>query len=248
VVGANVQGSTMLIESMAQYSALMVLKHRVGPAKMRKFLRYEMDRYLGARGFEQKKEMPLARVENQAYIHYNKGSIVMYALADLIGEDKLNQAIRKFRDEHAFKGPPYPNTTQFLAAIREVTPPQMQHIVDDMFERIVVYDNRAVKATAKPLKDERYEVTVEVMARKQQVDDKGLETDMPLDDPIDIGVLDDKGEPLVLERRTITQEKSSFTFTVSKRPASAGIDPMNKLIDRKPRDNVTPVAVGPSAE
>jgi ABC-2 type transport system permease protein len=248
VVGANVQGSTMLIESMAQYSALMVLKHRVGPAKMRKFLRYEMDRYLGARGFEQKKEMPLARVENQAYIHYNKGSIVMYALADLIGEDKLNQAIRKFRDEHAFKGPPYPNTTQFLAAIREVTPPQMQHIVDDMFERIVVYDNRAVKATAKPLKDERYEVTVEVMARKQQVDDKGLESDMPLNDPIDIGVLDDKGEPLVLERRTITQEKSSFTFTVSKRPASAGIDPMNKLIDRKPRDNVTPVAVGPSAE
>ncbi|RQP25007.1 ABC transporter permease/M1 family aminopeptidase [Piscinibacter terrae] len=248
VVGADVQGSTMLIESMAQYSALMVLKHRLGPAKMRKFLRYEMDRYLRDRGFEQKKEMPLARVENQPYIHYNKGSVVMYALADYIGEDKLNQAIRKFRDEHAFKGPPYPNTTQFLAAIREVTPPELQHMVDDMFERIVVYDNRAVKATAKVLKDERYEVTVQVLAKKQQSDEQGRETDLPLNDPIDIGVLDDKGEPLVLERRTITQEKSSFTFTVSKHPASAGIDPMNKLIDRKPRDNVTPVVVGPTAE
>jgi ABC-type transport system involved in multi-copper enzyme maturation permease subunit len=248
VVGADVQGSTMLIESMAQYSALMVLKHRLGPAKMRKFLRYEMDRYLRDRGFEQKKEMPLARVENQPYIHYNKGSVVMYALADLIGEDKLNQAIRQFRDEHAFKGPPYPNTTQFLAAVRAVTPPELQHMVDDMFERIVVYDNRAVKATAKVLKDERYEVTVEVLAKKQQSDEQGRETEMPLNDPIDIGVLDAKGEPLVLERRTITQEKSSFTFTVSKRPASAGIDPMNKLIDRKPRDNVTPVVVGPSAE
>jgi ABC-2 type transport system permease protein len=248
VAGADVQGGTMLIESMAQYSALMVLKHRIGPAKMRKFLRYELERYLTGRGFEQKKELPLARVENQPYIHYSKGSLVMYALADYIGEDKLNQAIRKFRDANAFKGPPYPNTTQFLAAVREVTPPEMQYVIDDMFERIVVYDNRALSATAKKRADGRYDVTVSVSANKLIADELGKETPAKLADLIDIGVLDAKGEPLALERRRIDTETSSVSFVVDKTPATAGIDPLNKLIDRKPKDNVVPVTIGPQLE
>ena len=248
VVGADVQGGTMLIESMAQYSALMVLKHRIGPAKMRKFLRYELDRYLTGRGFEQKKELPLARVENQPYIHYSKGSLVMYALADYIGEDKLNQAIRKFRDEHAFKGPPYPNTTQFITAVREVTPPEMQYLIDDMFERIVIYDNRALGATGKKLADGRYEVTVKLSAKKYVADELGKETEAKLADLIDVGVLDAKGEPLALERRRIDQEQSSVSFIVAKLPATASIDPLNKLIDRKPKDNLVPVVIGPQLE
>ena len=112
VIGANVQGATMLVETLAQYSALMVMKKEYGDAKMRRFLRYELDRYLLGRGGEQKKELPLSRVENQPYIHYRKGSLVMYALRDYIGEDKLNRALRAYRDEWAFKGPPYPSTTR----------------------------------------------------------------------------------------------------------------------------------------
>lgn len=243
VVGGNVQGETMLIETLAQYSSLMVMKHRVGPAKMRKFMRYELDRYLLGRGLEQKKELPLARVENQPYIHYSKGSLVMYALADYIGEDRLNQAIRRFRDEHAFKGPPYPNTTQFIARLREVTPPELQYLIDDLFERIVVHDNRAVSASAKPLPDKRYEVTIKVAARKLVADALGKETEVPVADLVDIGVLDDKGEPLWLEKRKLAQAESSFTVVVDRKPATAGIDPLNKLIDRRPKDNTVPVAV-----
>ena len=233
----------MLIESMAQYSSLMVMKHRVGPQKMRKFLRYELDRYLTRRAFEQKKELPLARVENQDYIHYAKGSLVMYALADYIGEDKLNQAIRKFHDEHAFKGPPYPNTTQFLAAVREVTPPEMAYLIDDLFERIVVYDNRAVSATAKVVAGGRYEVSFSVISKKRVADELGKEKDVAVNDLIDIGVLDEKDEPLLLERRRIDKETSSFTVTVDRKPATAGIDPINKLIDRTPKDNTVAVTI-----
>ena len=34
------------------------------------------------------------RVENQQYIHYNKGSLVMYLLQDRLGEAAVNRAIR----------------------------------------------------------------------------------------------------------------------------------------------------------
>src|SRR5690606_18197226 len=80
VVGANVQGATMLSESLAQYSALMVMEHEYGAGKMRKFLRHELDSYLTSRATERVQELPLALNENQQYIHYNKGSVVFYAL------------------------------------------------------------------------------------------------------------------------------------------------------------------------
>ena len=42
----------MLDETLAQYSALMVMKHKYGADKMRKFLKYELDSYLRGRGGE----------------------------------------------------------------------------------------------------------------------------------------------------------------------------------------------------
>ena len=243
VMSGDVQGGAMLVESLAQYSALMVMREKVGPAKMRKFLAYELDRYLTGRATEQKKELPLSRVENQGYIHYAKGSLVMYALADYLGEERLNQAIRTFHDKHAFKGPPYPSTSEFVADVRAVTPPEMQYVVDDLFERIVIYDNRATKASAKALPGGRYEVSVTVVAKKRVADALGEETDVPIADLIDIGVVDGKGDPITIERHRIDREESTFKITVDRKPAKAGIDPLNKLIDRKPGDNTIAVGV-----
>jgi len=243
VMSGDVQGGSMLVESLAQYSALMVMRDKVGPARMRKFLAYELNRYLLGRATEQKKELPLSRVENQPYIHYAKGSLAMYLLADYLGEERLNQAIRTFRDKHAFKGPPYPSASEFVADVRAVTPPEMQYLIDDLFERIVIYDNRATKASAKPLGGGRYEVSVTVVAKKRVADALGKETDVPLADLIDIGVVDDKGEPIALRRHRIELEESTFKFTVDRKPAKAGIDPLNKLIDRKPGDNTLAVSI-----
>ena len=98
----------MLVETLAQYSALMVMKQKYGAAKMQRFLHYELDRYLLGRGTEQKKELPLSRVENQPYIHYHKGSLVMYALQDYIGEDKVNQRDPRVPRRARVQGPAVP--------------------------------------------------------------------------------------------------------------------------------------------
>ena len=241
VMGGNVQGGTMLSETFAQYSALMVMKQKYGEAKMQKFLAYEMDRYLGGRAVEQKKELPLARVENQPYIHYNKGSVVMYALQDYIGEDNVNLALKALIDESAYKGPPYPNTTVFLKHIRAVTPPHLQYVIDDMFENIILFDNRTTKATYKELPGGKFEVTMKITAKKRKADKLGKEDDAPLADWIDVGVLDEKGVPIFLEKRKFEKEENEITVVVDQKPAKAGIDPLNKLIDRRPKDNAVKV-------
>jgi len=243
VIGGDVQGSTLLSETLAQYSALMVMKQKYGEAKMQKFLAYELDRYLIGRAGEQKKELPLGRVENQDYIHYRKGSLVMYAMADYIGEENVNHALHALIEKYAFKGPPYPNATALIDALREVTPPQYKYVIDDWFESITLYDNRATSATARKLADGRYEVTVDVVANKRKADELGKETDVPLDDWIDIGVLDAAGVPLYREKKHITAEKTTFNVTVAGTPARAGIDPLNILIDRRPKDNTVAVDI-----
>lgn len=118
VIGANVQGATMLSESLAQYSALMVMEREYGRAHMRRFLKYELDRYLEGRGGETIEELPLYRVEDQQYIHYRKGSLAFYRLREEIGEQALNRALQRFLAAKAFEQPPYTTSAELLQTIR----------------------------------------------------------------------------------------------------------------------------------
>jgi ABC-2 type transport system permease protein len=242
VISAYVQGATSIDETMAQYTALMVMKHHFGPESMQRFLRYELDLYLRGRAQERNEEYPLYMVDpNQGYIHYNKGAMVMYALQDYIGEDKVNEAIREFLKTYAFKGPPYPTSLDLESYFRRVTPPEYQYLFEDMFQNITLYDDRTISADYVKLSDGKYEVDLTVTAKKFRADGRGQEHAIPLHDWLDVGVLDSSGHYLYLQKHKIEQEKTELTLLVDKPPAQAGIDPLNKLIDRNPEDNVVAV-------
>ncbi|QRK12140.1 ABC transporter permease [Archangium violaceum] len=241
VIGGNVQGATLLSETLSQYSALMVMKKRYGEAKMGRFLRYEMDGYLRGRSFERKQEMPLMRVEGQTYVHYNKGSVVMYALQDFLGEDTVNRALASYLKKVAFQQPPFTNSPELLAELRAVTPEHLSYLIPDFFERITLYENRALKATYTEVAGGKFEVKVTAKAHKVEATGTGAESDLKLADWVDVGVLDAEGKPLYLEKLQVTKEDVEFTALVDARPAKAGIDPLNKLIDRKPDDNTVTV-------
>ncbi len=241
VIGGNVQGATMLSETMAQYSALMVMKKELGPEKMKRFLKYELEKYLRGRGGERKKERPLLRVENQPYIHYAKGSLVMYALQDYIGEAQLNNALSNYLNAVKFQEPPYTNALEMLGYIRKATPADLQYLIDDLFENITLYDNRVISATSQPLADGKYEVTLHLSAKKLRADSLGVEQEVPMNDLVDVGALNKKGEAIFLEKRRLHQGESEIKFTVAELPVKAGVDPLNKLIDRKPDNNIVNV-------
>ena len=237
-IGGDVQGATFLSESMAQYTALMVMKARFGPQQMKRFLRYELDHYLMSRGLEQKKEEPLALVEDQNYVHYNKGSVVMYALQDYIGEQQVNHAARAFLDKVKFQQPPYTTSRELLGFIRQQTPAELAYMVDDMFERITLFDNRTTAATYRKRADGRYDLKLSLSVHKRAADELGTEHDVPLADLIEVGVLSEDGAAVALEKHWIRQTDSDVTLVVDAPPVLAGVDPLNKLIDRTPDDNV----------
>jgi ABC-2 type transport system permease protein len=250
VIGADKQGSTMLSETFAQYSALLVMEKLHGRDQVRKFLKYELDSYLRARGGELIEELPLARVENQPYIHYRKGTLAMYWLKEVVGEATVNRAMKRLIEQFAFKPAPYPSSMDFLRLLREEAGPTHDALITDLFERITLVDTKVTEAKAKKLPDGRWEVLLDVQARKLVADGKGVETEAPLDESFDVGVFTEapgkKGytpaSVLWMQRQAIKSGAQQLRIVVDKEPAWAGVDPYNKRIDRNSDDNLKAVS------
>lgn len=251
VSSANVQGQTMLVETLAQYSALMVMEEEYGPHLMRRFLKYELDNYLTNRGNEAKAEMPLYRVENQQYIHYRKGSIVMYALKDYLGGERVNQALAQFVSRYAYRHDPYPTSRDLLAEFKAVARDDQElALIEDLFERITLWDLRVTEATVSEREDGLFQVAMTIDADKLVADGEGRERSVGLNMPIDIGIFgaspesDEFGEEQViqLEKQWVQSGQSTLHFTVAQRPTHVGIDPYNKLIDRNAEDNLKAIS------
>jgi ABC-2 type transport system permease protein len=246
LVGGNMQGATMLSETFAQYSALMLMKRKYGEHQVRRFLKSELDKYLTGRRREAENELPLYRVENQQHIHYNKGSLVMYALQDYLGEDVVNRALARLLREHAYAFKPYPRSTDFLRILRAEAGPKNEGLIAYLFEKIVLFDLKATGLSVTKRSDGRFDVRLTVEAKKLEASGKGVETEVPLDYAIDIGLFvrhpDDVTEGddhvLLLERRAVTAGKNVFEFVLDAKPEFGGIDPYNKLIDRVSGDNI----------
>lgn len=249
IVGAEKQGMTLLSESFAQYSALLVMEKLYGKEQIRKFLKGELDRYLRSRGGEVIEELPLVRVENQAYIHYEKGALAMYWLKEVAGEDVVNRALQKLLAEFAFKAAPYPSSTDFIRLLRAEAGPQHELLITDLFENITLYDMKATDATATKRADGKFDVSFTVEGKKLYADGKGKETEAALDEPFDIGVFTDepgkKGykreSVLLMERRQMKSGKQVISLVVNSPPKFVGVDPYNKRIDRNSDDNLTKV-------
>ncbi len=247
VTEAHVKGSSMLSESMSEYSALMVMKHNTKPEVMQKFMEINLDGYLYGRSSETKKEMPLSQVEGQQYIHYNKGSLCMYALQDYIGEERINSALSQYIKDWQYPGPDhpkrrYPTSTDLIGYLRTATPDSLKYLIKDMFETITIYENKVEKAEYVANKDKTFEVTLTLNSEKFRADSSGNQAPIKLNEWIDVGVYgkDAKGEDklLYLKKHYFTKKDNILKIKVKEEPTKAGIDPINILIDRHSSDNV----------
>lgn len=237
VISGRLQGATMLSESLAQYSSLMVQEKEYGPKQMKKFLKYELDKYLNGRSRETKKELPLALNENQQYIHYNKGSIVFYALKDYLGEDTVNGVLRDFLKDVAYKGAPFPRAVDLVERFRKVAPPEKKYLIEDLFETITFYDNRTDSVSVRK-EGERFKVTIKGHCKKIRADELGRESEVPMNDFVDVGLFDKDGNILYLQKHRLHSGDNIIELDADQEPVRGGFDPINKLIDRVSDDNL----------
>ena len=239
IVGADMQGGQMLTESFAEYSSLMIMKKNVGVEKMIDFLKYDYDRYLWRRTWEQKQELPLYKVADQAYVYYRKGSVVLYTLSELIGEDAVNRSLRNFLNEYRYQPPPYPRSIDYLKHLEKEIPDSLQYLMSDLFYDITFFDHAITNAKYHKLPDGKYQLDIHLQIAKIKVDEEGKEQPVEMNDWFEFGIYSSASDRLArqIEKIKLATGEHQLSFVIDFLPSKVAIDPRLLFFDRQREDN-----------
>ena len=242
VTPAPVEGAPVLTESLAWYSALGVVEQTYGPEHLRRLLNLMREAYRTPRA---RAGVPLLRATDR-FQAYRKGPFAMYALREYVGKERVNTALRRLLQKHGSGEPPLPTSLDLYQELQAVTPGSLRSLLADLFEKNTFWELAAERVAARQMETGNWQVTLAVRARKVVVDPAGAETEIPMNGLVEIGVFAAAeggalGEPLYLRPHRVRSGGQRITVTVPGKPARAGIDPRNLLIDVKPADNLREV-------
>jgi hypothetical protein len=238
LVPALVEGSPLLVESLAWYSAMDVVEATFGADHLERLMGLMRQAYLAPRP---ESGVPLLRAV-EYFEAYRKGPFAMHALRAYVGAEKVNVALRRLLDEHGGGEPPLPTSRDLYREIQAVTPDSLRYLLADLFERNTFWDLETKAVTAEHTCSGTWHVTLDMSAYKIAVDSVGVKTELIMDDLVEIGICavgegDGLGTPLYLQKHRIRSGEQSITVTVPKEPVQAGIDPRRLLIDTEGDDN-----------
>jgi aminopeptidase N len=220
---AHVEGAGLLSESLAWYSAFGVVEETFGQEHLQQLLAVMQTAYETPRT---RADVPLLRARNE-YHNYRKGPFALYALSQYTGREGVNTALRHLLRKHRAKTTALPTSLDLYQELQGVTPDSLHYLLHDLFEANTFWELEAEQVTARHTKADKWEVTLEVQARKVVVDSMGVETLIPLDDWIEIGVYAPAGEGgkpgrlLYLQKHRIRSDRQLITVTVPQKPARA---------------------------
>lgn len=238
-IPAHVEGAPLLNESISWYCALMVVKETSGPEHLERLLLAMRVQYLEPRS---RADVPLL-YSFDSFNAYQKGPFALYTLQEYIGEAKINSALNELLKEYSSGEPPLPTTLELYEKLYNVTPDSLQYLVKDLFKRNTFWELKAKEATVEAIDSGEWQVSLNVHARKVEVDTTGKESPLPINDFIEIGIYGvnengERGKQLYLKMHHITSENQEIIVKLNKEPHFAGIDPGNLLIDQNVWDNL----------
>jgi hypothetical protein len=245
-------GSLVIPEGLATYDALLMAEQKYGKENMRNILLDQIRFYLFVRTRLEEKEHTLLHA-NKSWIWSGKAGLVMYGLRDLMGDSCMNAALNEFRNEYAYRSAAYAGSNNLYDCLNAHVPDSLRYYLDDTWNKVTLYENKVTSAVARPAGKGSWKVDLTFYIDKVHIDSSGIESHVNgMNDFIDIGIFAKpvadsvgriKSHALLLQRFRLTQGMHTLTFIVDGEPQTAGIDPLNKLIDRAPHDNIKPVAL-----
>ena len=125
------EGAEMLTETLAMYTEMMLYKKMHGNKKMLERINVHQQIYDAEKGFST--VQPLYKVtDGNTHISYSKGAIVMVQLSELIGENKVNEALANFLRLHKYPNP-RPISTDLINEILKVSELKYHKKIREMF-------------------------------------------------------------------------------------------------------------------
>jgi ABC-2 type transport system permease protein len=225
VVPADVEGAGLLTVSLETYSAMRVVEETLGSEHLRRYLLSLREGFGPSRT---RAAPPLLRATD-SFSYARRGPFALYALSQYIGKERVDDALRSLLKKHGSGVPPLPTSLDLYRELQAVTPDSYQSLLRDLFEKNTFWELETERATAQQIAAGAWQVTLDVQARKVVVDEVGHETEVPMDDWLEVRVFDE-GERY-LQKHRIHSGKQTITVTVPQKPARAGIDPRHLVSD-----------------
>ncbi len=220
------EGGRFLSETFAMYTELILVKRMYGQKRVLENVRMHKNIYLSDRGFSD--EQPLYKT-NYSNLHllYSKGMVAMYQLSELIGEDKVNIALRNIYQKYAGSNV-LPITTDFLNEVYVLTNASLHSAIDDLFKKIVIYQPVAQSIQTRRVGNQ-YETSFAVVVNKYQEDGKGKQTPVDFSDIVEIGFLFKNGKQQVM-RFAVKHNKANISARFDEKPVELVLDPYERMI------------------
>lgn len=133
-------GAVMLTETLAMYTEIMLLKKMYGKEEMLKRVQMHLDIYNNERGFSN--ETPLYKVKpDDRHICYSKGTVVMYLLSEMLGEEKVNLALKRFLEKNKYPHAK-PISDDLIKELYVITPKENHSKIDELFKKVTSFKSK----------------------------------------------------------------------------------------------------------
>lgn len=240
----NVDGGGLITEGLTKYTEAVIMEKYYGKKAIWQLSKSAITRYFTGRSYATDPEPPLYIEEGQSYLLYGKSYVSLIALKGLIGEQNMNEALRRLIANYKNEKESKVTSAELLNEFYAVTPEKYHILIDDWFKRIITYDLKIENAEVAVLDTGKYEVTIEVSAKRFETKENGEAVAISIDEPIQIGMfskepstIDNQDAILYLKPHQINTSQMQFKLIVDKIPKYISIDPFGTRLDANNVDN-----------
>ena len=215
-----------MTETLAMYTELMLVKKMYGQKRVLENVRMHRNMYLSERGFVDEQAL-FKTVNANTHQHYSKGLVTMYQLSELLGEERVNKALKNLLQKKTYADIP-PISTDFLNELYTVSPPNFHAKIDDLFKRITTYSIDIQSITSKKVANQ-YAVSFDINALKYEENGKGEKKTLGFEDSVEIAFYLKNGEERIV-KYTIANSPLRVSINFDEQPTKLVVDPRELFI------------------
>ncbi len=240
-----IAGGSLLVEGFAKYTEGVVMEKHYGKGALWQLSQTANNRYFNGRAHAASNEVPMYKVDGQSYISYGKSYIIMQAVKELIGEEKLNIALHELILKHQNDSTPKVHSIHFLDELYKVTPKEHHQLIDDWFKRMFIYELELTAYTYQKLADGTYQISITVKSNRNEIIENGQIKKATINEPITIGIfsehpsnIKDEHSIIHLEKYEFTKEMNTYKIITTELPTYISIDPFGTRLEENRENNI----------
>jgi ABC-2 type transport system permease protein len=239
LVPAYMAGYRFQTETLAEYTELAILEEKYGREQVEVYIDDAMRRYTSTRRWQNNIEESLEQVQDQTHVSYNKGILAMNGIKGLLGENRVNHALKSFYTKYKF--PKRPKSTDLISELYHVADSIEKGVINDYVSRTVFHDFSIQNAVLEKLDENDFLLTVDLLGKKR-VFKEDLELSESLNENIEIAGYSEKpnvrSKEIFLEKAYMFGDSTRFTIKLNDEVKYLLIDPNKYRIEVNRADNL----------